>query len=311
MALSTVLKRPLPTSMGRRKGALAVRLTAAGFWFIVLMLCGFLMSVNFSNNLVFAMTFLLVGIAAIGWWQTRWNLRGLAFGDWRCEPVFAGQPVNYKLALTNPSDSGRYGLQSSVIGGEWKQAVLPAQGQIELLLQRPTESRGVLQAMPAEIKSRFPLGLFEARLTTGMLPECLVYPAPRGVQPLPDQAQGQQAHQRRESGSFTEMRRYAPGDPLSRIAWQALARSDEIYTKEFDGAEGLPALWFTWDMVKAAGVEEKLSQLCRWVLDAQRQGREYGLDIPGVQISPASDDAHQRRCLKVLALYGAVTGSSD
>lgn len=310
MAFSVLLKRPLLhgrslSSERYRPGALQVGLTAAGWGFMLLMLCGFLMSVNFSNNLIFAMTFLLAGIALVGWWQTRSNLRGLGFGDWRCEPVFAGQSAICRLALDNPSLLERYALRAvSKESSEGIEMRLPAQAGIEMILARPTTSRGLLKAIPASLQSRFPLGLFQARLGTGQLPGCLIYPAPTGTQPLPDGAQGQQAHLRRESGSYTDMRRYAPGDPPSRIAWQALARTDALYTKEFDGAEGQPALWLSAEAVLAGAQEQKLSQLCRWVLDAHRQGREYGLDIPGIQISPANDEAHQRCCLRALALFG-------
>ena len=99
------------------------------------------------------------------------------------------------------------------------------------------------------------------------------------------------------------MRRYTPGDPLSRIHWKALARFDELYTKEFDGAQGQPALWLRWDDVKAAGIEEKLSQLCRWIVEAHAQNREYGLEIPGTKIDPADGESHQQSCLVALALY--------
>ncbi len=285
-------------------GRLKLRLAAAGWGFVGLVLCGFLMSVNFSNNLIFAMTFLLLGIALVGGWQTGRNLVGLSQGDWRSDPVFAGESVVYRLNLHNPSRMARLGVMAAIQGErDGKAYTLAALDAIELELRRPTTHRGRLEQAAAVLTSRFPIGLIEARLSCGRLPECWVYPAPRGDQRLPEHAQGQQAHQRHESGNFTEMRRYAPGDPPSRIAWQALARTDEIYTKEFDGAEGQPALWLSWDAVAASGVENKLSQLCRWVLDAQRAGREYGLDIPGVRIDPAADESHQRRCLQALALY--------
>jgi uncharacterized protein (DUF58 family) len=285
---------------------LRARLTPAGCGFLGLMLCGFLMSINFSNNLIFAMTFLLAGIALVGWWQTRANLRGLDFGKWRCNPVFAGQKVVYTLAVKNSLQQGCYGLRGVSSDSKTDQETsIPTVDQAELTLQRSSGSRGLLQSIPAFLCSVFPLGLFQGRLHTGVLPECLIYPSPKGEEPLPDQQSGQQAHQRRESGSFTDIRRYAPGDSPSRIAWQALARTDELYTKEFDGAQGYPALWLCWDNVAAPGVEQKLSQLCRWVLDAHRQDREYGLELPGFRISPAKEEIHQRLCLRALALYGA------
>lgn len=269
------------------------------------MLCGFLMSVNFSNNLVFAMTFMLSGIALLGWWQTRINVKGLESGDWRYQAVFAGQPVVYSLQVNNLADRPRYALQllADDIDPSAK-TTLDANSDSAIRLQRNTETRGLLKEADAWLCSGFPLGLFIAKYELHDLPACLVYPRPGGNRPLPEVAEGAQAHRRNESGSYTDMRRYSAGDPVSRIAWRVLARCDEVYVKEFDGAQGQPALWLAWSSVEGLALEEKLSQLCRWVLDAERQDREYGLDIPGIGIAPGSGKAHEQNCLKALALYG-------
>ncbi|NOY62903.1 MAG: DUF58 domain-containing protein, partial [Gammaproteobacteria bacterium] len=48
-----------------------------------------------------------------------------------------------------------------------------------------------------------------------------------------------------------------------------------------------------------------LSQLCRGVLDAHDQHSHYGLRLPGCEITPEWGEAHRRRCLKALALFGS------
>ena len=50
-------------------------------------------------------------------------------------------------------------------------------------------------------------------------------------------------------------------------------------------------------------VEPRLDQISQWVLKAEGDGRQYGLRLPGVQISPAQGDAHRRQCLEALALF--------
>lgn len=287
----------------QRPGRVRTRLTAAGWGFVVLILCGFLLAVNYSNNLIFSMACMLVSMALVGWYQTRSNVQGLVLSDWRTEPVFAGQRAVYRLRLSSPQGSEHYGLLAvapeAVAGAELQ---LPGGGEAEMRLERPALRRGILEPAPALLRSRFPLGIFEARLASKPLPECLVYPRPAGEQPLPQQAAGSQAHRTAEAGTYTDLRRYTPGDPLSRISWKAFARFDELYTKRFDGAQGQPALWLRWEDVRAADVEARLSQLCRWVLDAHQQGREYGLELPGQRIEPAGEAAQLERCLRALAL---------
>lgn len=305
--ITDFLKKPfsLRTLLMPRPGRVATRPTPAGWGFAGLILCGFLMAVNFSNNLIFAMTALLVSIALVGWYHTRVNLSGLVCADWKTEPVFAGQKAIWRLTVENGGRQGRHGLRAVSPGAlEAGERHLAGGEQGELLLERRTVDRGTLASAPAHLGSCFPLGIFEARLMTKGVPACLVYPRPAGEQPLPERTSGRQAHLQSESGTYTDMRRYAPGDPLSRVSWRAFARFDELYTREFDGAQGQPALWLRWDDVRAGGVEQKLSQLCRWVLDAHGRNREYGLELPGTTIDPAGEESHLRRCLEALALYG-------
>lgn len=288
-----------------RAGTVRTRLTPSGWGFFGLILTGFLLSVNFSNNLIFSMTFLLTSIAMVGWYYTRINVSGLVFRDWRVQPVFAGQKARYSLQLDNLASRDRHGIaplaSKAVMGNEIH---IGKNSQAELVVYRKTKDRGLLGAVRGEFRSCFPLGILQTRMVTGSLPECLVYPAPLGEQPLPDKASGKQAHLQSESGTYTDMRRYAPGDPLSRISWKALARTGELYTKQFDGAQGQPALWLRFDDVLAAGVEQKLSQLCRWILEVRKQNREFGLELPGVVIEPDDTESHMRRCLTALSLYG-------
>ncbi len=101
---------------------------------------------------------------------------------------------------------------------------------------------------------------------------------------------------------FNMLRAYRPGDPPKLIAWKALAREQELLTKEFN-ATASSELWLDFDDARGADVEARLSMLCHWVLQAERFGQSYGLRLPGVAIAPARGDAHRTRCLEALALW--------
>jgi len=53
------------------------------------------------------------------------------------------------------------------------------------------------------------------------------------------------------------------------------------------------------------GVEERLSHLARWVLDAHAAGLTYGLRLPGANVDMAAGVAQRDRCLEALALYNS------
>ena len=72
-------------------------------------------------------------------------------------------------------------------------------------------------------------------------------------------------------------------------------------SKQFEGGTH-PTQWLDWRMTHG-DVEQRLSQLARWVLDAEEEGRPYGLRLPGNDIPAGQGELHQHRCLEALALF--------
>jgi uncharacterized protein (DUF58 family) len=110
------------------------------------------------------------------------------------------------------------------------------------------------------------------------------------------------AERGRGGEDFRGLRGYQPGDPLRHLSWRALARGQELQTKEFGGS-GLSEVWLDWDDTCGLHVETRLSRLCRWVLDADAAGQVFGLRLPGMVIEPAAGASHRRRCLEALAQH--------
>ena len=72
--------------------------------------------------------------------------------------------------------------------------------------------------------------------------------------------------------------------------------------KQF-GGDRADELWLDWNDLPDLPVEARLSQLCRWVLDADREQLRYGLRLPGVEQPVNSGPAQRARCLELLALF--------
>ena len=62
-------------------------------------------------------------------------------------------------------------------------------------------------------------------------------------------------------------------------------------TKEF-AAETKGAVRLDFSELRFTDVEEKLSQLTLWVIEAERARRPYGLRLPGLEIAPAVGQMH-------------------
>ena len=82
-----------------------------------------------------------------------------------------------------------------------------------------------------------------------------------------------------------------------------MAKGQGVHVKEYRGEEN-SLIYLDWQQTPGFDVETRLSQLCRWVLDAEKTGSTYGMRLPGVDIKPASGLAHMRLCLESLALFG-------
>jgi uncharacterized protein (DUF58 family) len=154
--------------------------------------------------------------------------------------------------------------------------------------------------------TRYPIGLFNAWSYVDLDTHCVVYPrpAPPGL-PLPPLVVGGTDGSARGQGTddFAGLRGYNPGDSARHIAWKAAARDQGLLTKQFSGRASA-SLWLNMELLpRTLGLEEKLSQLTRWVLDAHADGVAYGLDIGHVRIPMGTGEAHREACLEALALY--------
>src|SRR4030095_15147107 len=91
---------------------------------------------------------------------------------------------------------------------------------------------------------------------------------------------------------FAGLRTYQPGDSPRHIAWKSAARGEVLLTKQFTG-RAAAEIWLTLELLPSSmGLEEKLSRLTRWVLDAHAGGLAYGLKLPNAIIALGSGEAH-------------------
>jgi len=299
-------QRPAHESIRLSRRRIYILPTRHGYAFAALLFLLFLWSINYSNSMGFAFTFLLAAVALNSMRQAHDNLLGLVVHSVGAEPVFAGQEARFGFRLDNPHRTSRLGIAL-----QWRErtplyADVPARGSAPLVLAVPAERRGWLRPGHVRVLTRFPLGLFQSWSWVEFDTACLVYPAPRGQRPLPATLAGTPGGGSTELGSGSEdyagFRQYAPGDSPRRIAWKAATRTDRLLVKRFVD-QARPELWLDWWLLGIDRVEPRLEQLCRWILKAENAGHEYGLRLPGTRVPPARGDAQRRRCLEALALF--------
>ena len=133
----------------------------------------------------------------------------------------------------------------------------------------------------------------------------LVFPPPATNPPEPPPtmaAHGHRQHDARGEEDFAGLRKYQAGDSPRHVAWKAFARSGQLLSKQFAGAD-TSSQWFDFNDLPVADVEERLSILTRWIIDADRSLEDYGLRMPAEEFPPTHGDAPRRACLEALALF--------
>lgn len=272
---------------------------------IFVMLMG---ALNYNNSLAFMLTFLLGGVGLIATFHTYKNVSELVVQPAKATPAFAGQPARFTLLIDNRNGAPRYAVslkahpRHPVLVDVEADAVTP----VEICV--PTTKRGKVPLGILTVETRFPLGIYHAWSYVKSDMQCVVYPAPAaaGRLPLPDSDERgvRASHQQHGTDDFLGFRDYQPGDSTRHIYWKGLARGQELLTKQFNRPQS-QELWLNWEGVPGADTEQKLSQMCRWVLDAHDARANFGLRLPGVAIPPGSGEHHKHRCLEALALFEA------
>lgn len=280
--------------------------TRSGVLFTLVLFTMLVGAINYNNSLAYALTFLLASLTLVSILHTFRNLHGLTFHVGHPAEVFAGSMVRFPLAMENRQGE-RFAIAVQFNHGE---PVIADVGQDEMHwidLQLPSQRRGWLPLPRLTVSTLFPLGLFRAWSYLHFDLRALIYPSPAAKQPLPiSEVEGGTTGGDLGHGSddFAQLRPYHPGDSLRHIHWKAYAREAGLLVKQF-GATRSPELWISWNATTGHDIETRLSQLCRWVLDAETAGLAYGLQMPGQRIEPANGEAHRRHCLKTLALHGS------
>ena len=280
--------------------------TNAGLLFgltLMLMLIG---SINYNLSLGYGLTFLLTGTAIVCMLHTWRNLAHLQLAPGKSEPVFAGDRARFTILARNPGRVSRCSVAIQFGDKEARYFDVDPRWEATVRIRIPTPHRGLFRPGRFRIFTTYPLGLFYAWANVELDMSCLVYPAPEAESAsLPEQPSTSVLGNAAGEGDddFAGLRQYHLGDSPRHIAWKAVARTGVFTTKLFSGTAGTD-LWFDLaDTPESLGIEQRLSRLSRWIVDAAQHGQRYGLNLPELRVKLGAGDAHQAQCLEALALF--------
>ena len=294
----------LPVTLERRR--LYILPTRGGLAFAALLFVMLLAGLNYTNSLALLLTFLLAAFALVVMQLCHRNLLGLRVGAVHAPAVFAQRPATLFLTLSNGSDADRLRVEAGLEGAPTASADVPARGRRQLAIALAPRARGVLQIGRVRVATAHPFGLFRAWTWVHTPIELIVYPVAAGSLPMPTHSAhkpGTRARGGSEGDEWLGLRPFRDGDSPRQVDWKAYAREAPLLVKVYQPTASELRL-FDLASLPQPDLEIRLSQLARWVVDAEAQGERYGLTLPGARVGPERGPEHRHVCLALLARYG-------
>ncbi len=291
-----------PVSLNQRR--IFIMPTQRGLGFVTLIALLLLIAFVYNNNLAYMLAFLLASIFFITILHTYRSLSGLIVSPRQCKSVFAGQAAGFNIQVDNPTSNERLQVKATLLQST-EIITLSAHSQTQISLFNIVNKRGWHQADTITLSSTYPLGLFRAWSPIRFNLKVLVYPKPSSVEiPFPETANAQDEQGVAQQGhdDFFGLQTYQPGDAIKHIHWKAYAKGIGLFSKQYDG-ESSAQIWLDYIQTPGNGVEERLSQCCRWLIDAEQAGIRYGFALPGLRLQPDNGPSHFQQCLEALALF--------
>jgi uncharacterized protein (DUF58 family) len=282
----------------------------AGFAVLLFVLAAMWYGASSQNSAaIYLLLFLLTSVVLVSIPHTLINLSGVTLRVESAKPTFAGDDICLPVEIMNNSRATRYGIDVVLHdAGKTRKRVdcIPCENAVRLTLRFPACQRGEHKIKTLGLTSCYPLGFLRASRQFVSNQTYLVYPRPAGNSQLPANhsrfADSSVQQGTGQGEDFAGVRAYIHGESQRHIDWKAVARGQPLMTKQF-AAEIRGAVFLDFFELRFADVEEKLSQLTLWVIEAERARQPYGLRLPGIEISPALGQMHFHYCLRALSLF--------
>ncbi len=292
------------------KAKLPLIYPTAGFAGLLFVLGAMWYAASSQNSAaVYLLLFVLTAVFLVSIPHTLINLAGVTVTVESVQPAFVGQEVSLPLEIMNDSRATRHGIELSLLGskGEHQRIdYIPAHKAARVTLRFPARQRGEHDVGTLCLTSAYPLGFIRFLKKFGPSQTYIVYPEPAGDVRLPSsylhRRDGRPLTELGEGEDFAGVRDYVHGESQRHIDWKAVARGQPMMTKQF-AAEAEGVVYFDFSALHCADVEEELSQLALWVIEAERARRPYGLRLPGTEIPAAIGQPHFHQCLRALSLF--------
>ncbi len=244
---------------------------------VVLLLFGlFLEAYMHDFNLVYITLFFIFSLAFSAGPIGVLNLGHLEATFLKSKRLFAEQEGSIPLRIYNNSSTTSWSI--TVYGENASSPLKQLKGESSTVLHLPftPKKRGPFTYENCYMESKYPLSTARLTLKIEDRYEGMVYPEPKGISLRSFLAQEETYYG--EEKEFDGLRDYDGSQRLSHIHWASVAKG-ELSVKVFTKETQTPKLLFNFHAA-ASNDEDRLSQLCLWVLECERQHLPFSIQLP-------------------------------
>ena len=288
--------RLIPLRRGLGMGLVAVAMLAA--------------AINYGNNLIFFLAFMLLALMVNAIWQARRLIRPVRVSTQGPAMRAVGEPGRWVVELESPVAVPALELATATGESDPVLVSLPAGRPTRAELTLPPSPRGYLPLPPLVIRTHYPLGLWLAERGIDADVGQWVHPAPMEGPTAPTAAEEPESGTRAtEEGDPTRLRAYQPGDPVRHIVFRHYAKTGRLVSRRPEGepADTEPVV-IDYERFRGSR-EQRLSAMTALLLRHLREGRPWQLRLPGHppvagSAGAAGGDSTRRQALQLLARFG-------
>jgi uncharacterized protein (DUF58 family) len=281
--------------------------TKAGVAAAVLLFLMLLAGMNYSNSLALLLCFTLCGVTLVSMHECHRTLSGLTLLRAEAADAFSERLGDLLLYFENTDSRLRSALRVHCAPCEPTEFHLSPRELKPIRAAFQAGKRGRQRIDRLELFTTAPLGLFRAWTWLHLPLEAIVYPNPKGSRMLPprrgEPRAGRQSGQNNGDEEWAWLRAFQDSDPPRCVAWKAYARGAPLMVAHYDSPAGLQRT-LDFGLLPGMSVEQRLSQLTRWVLECERLGESYALLLPQRSVPAGHGVAQRRACLESLGLHG-------
>ena len=265
---------------------------------VVVLLFGlFLEAYMHDFNLVYITLFFVFSLAFSAAPIGILNLGHLEASYLRSGRLFAHQEGHISMQIHNNSNTTSWSVTLNHENTSVRLEQLRGEASAILKLPVTPNKRGTFTHKGCYLQSLYPLSTVRLVMKINESYDGIVYPEPKGSS-LHSFLQNEETYYGEEK-EFDGLRAYDGSQKLSHIHWASVAKG-EMTVKVFSKETQTPKLVFNFYSA-ASDDEARLSQLCLWVLECEKQNLHFMIQMPNKLLNSAKESTDV--ILETLARY--------